>query len=845
MRWSKFFEFIWLFRKTMVGAFVIVLTIAVCASTSKGANPAFDRIRPIAGAAAEALHEGDSLKALSLYTEALVRGQEWSETTDEQILMSEIVGNIIPLRMKLKNENIQRLTLELMIRPGVEAVNREHNTFGGSPEKIPSLDDSDSILTGDSIAERLRLAIDFMASDKLKECEKILIALYTHTWKTGLNTEWRHAVANKLGLLYIKLGTTNHAIDILRANKLDMDMNQKINVEYTETLAYLAMALRQDDTRVMWKCYLETANELAKRQDLNIQPILDDLVRIFQPKEEQYTIKKQIERFIRENDSNLSFLTESQREKRWEKIKGRWSDLKYALLDSAENVTDINACLNAFQYEKQIMLRSAAKTMEVLKESGDEEAITLTDSLIRIRQRLAQSWSYNEDRIKAEYERCQKELLHHHVMNGFEDHLYRMLTAEGIADRLGRNESFVDFGTLETDEGDRYYAILISRNIPTGKIIPLCTVEELDKFMTSTQDEEARRMVEKRYGNGFLFDKLWKPIISEILTYERIYYCPTGILGLIMPDAICREGRYLGEDFEFHILSSADDIDNAHAGTKYIPYKLFSFCAIDYYCERLALIANAQMYGADKKIILPSLERDSDTRFAFSEPDAIPPLHNPEDFDWLQKLCDSKDIPVLIPTGFNASEHAIKYLSGHDIGILNIVTHAFSLPKSIGPLEKPYFGVCHAKTRLNEKINIEILPLYRTGIMLSGAERAWCQRNVIADIEDGIVNGAELSALDFHGVDLLTLIACDTGNGDIDPEEGILGLRRALKLAGCKTLVTTAWNLDKEAGDAYLQEFYFNLLNGTGIPTAHRKAQLELLKRFDNPYYWAVFQLID
>ncbi len=142
-------------------------------------------------------------------------------------------------------------------------------------------------------------------------------------------------------------------------------------------------------------------------------------------------------------------------------------------------------------------------------------------------------------------------------------------------------------------------------------------------------------------------------------------------------------------------------------------------------------------------------------------------------------------------------------------------------------------------------MEIEYLPLFRTGIMLSGAERAWCQRNVISGIEDGVVNGEELASLDFSGVDLLTLIACDTGNGDIDPDEGILGLRRALKLAGCKTIITTAWNLDKEAGDAYLKEFYANLLQGRGISAAHRNAQFELIKRFDIPYYWGVFQLID
>ncbi len=198
-----------------------------------------------------------------------------------------------------------------------------------------------------------------------------------------------------------------------------------------------------------------------------------------------------------------------------------------------------------------------------------------------------------------------------------------------------------------------------------------------------------------------------------------------------------------------------------------------------------------------------------------------------------------------MPTGFNASEHALKYLSGKNVGTLNIVTHAFSMPKTLRPFQKPYFISLDVKSKFNDEMETEYLPLFRTGIMLSGSERAWCRRNEISGMEDGGVNGEELAFLDFRGVELLTLLACDTGNGDIDPEEGILGLRRPLKMGGCKTLITTAWNLDKEAGDAYLYEFYTNLLEGNGISVAHRRAQLELIKRFDKPYYWGVFQLID
>ena len=807
-------------------------------------NAAFDRIRPIVAAASEALEKHDSVRALSLYTEALVIGQEWPKTEEELNLMAETVGKIIVLRSRLKDDPRHRLYLELMVRPGMEAVYRDANTFGGSPERIPALGGEASELPPDSIAKKLRMAVDLMAADRLKECEKLLISLYTHTWKNRFNSEWRHTVANKLGLLYIKLGTCNQAIDILRANKIDMDCYPDINEDYTETLFYLAIALRDDGMKVVDLCYLETANELASRLNINTKPVTDDYARIFSSQQEGQPIGMQIERFIRDNDRNLSFLTESQREKRWEKVRDRWQGIKYALIDSTGSVTDTDACLNAFQYEKQIMLRSASKTMEALRNADDDEAVALTDSLIRIRQKLAKAKRYDDDEHQAEYERCQKQLLHHHIMNDFEAHLYSLLTAREIADRLGSNETFVDFGTLEAEDGERYFAIIISREMPEGRIIPLCTVAELEAFMEQTHDEEARVMVEKRYGVDFLYEKIWKPICDTGLLNELIYHCPTGMLSLIMPEAISRGGRWLGEDFVFHILSSADAIGDAQAGRKYIPEKLYSFCAIDYYCERNALIANANAYGADCTIYPGALGRDTDMMTLFSDPRSIPPLHDPEDFAWLDGLCEAYETPSYTLTGFNASEHALKYLSGREVGTLNIVTHAFSLPKDVS-LRHPYFRTDRVRTQFNDMMEIEVLPLYRTGIMLSGAERAWCSRNVIAGIEDGVVNGEELAALDLHGVDLLTLIACDTGYGDIDPEEGVIGLRRALKMAGCKTLVTTAWNLDKEAGDAYLKEFYRCLMGGSGIPVAHRQAQLELLKRFDNPYYWAVFQLID
>ena len=71
--------------KNNIVLLILLITAPLILSSfiTKPSNPAFDRIRPIIAAADDALQHGDSLKALSFFTEALVRGQEWPETEEE------------------------------------------------------------------------------------------------------------------------------------------------------------------------------------------------------------------------------------------------------------------------------------------------------------------------------------------------------------------------------------------------------------------------------------------------------------------------------------------------------------------------------------------------------------------------------------------------------------------------------------------------------------------------------------------------------------------------------------------------------------------------------------------
>jgi CHAT domain-containing protein/outer membrane protein assembly factor BamB len=114
-------------------------------------------------------------------------------------------------------------------------------------------------------------------------------------------------------------------------------------------------------------------------------------------------------------------------------------------------------------------------------------------------------------------------------------------------------------------------------------------------------------------------------------------------------------------------------------------------------------------------------------------------------------------------------------------------------------------------------------------------------------LNDGIVSALELSALDLTRTQMVVLSACQTGLGEIRNGEGVVGIRRALSIAGAQTQVTTLWSVDDLSTRDLMSAFYSRLTrDGEGRSDALRDAQLSILRskseaRWRDPYYWAAF----
>ena len=172
--------------------------------------------------------------------------------------------------------------------------------------------------------------------------------------------------------------------------------------------------------------------------------------------------------------------------------------------------------------------------------------------------------------------------------------------------------------------------------------------------------------------------------------------------------------------------------------------------------------------------------------------------------------------------------------------LLHIATHGFFLPASLPVSAGAQTGAgSTAQLRLSGQ-HLDN-PLWRSGLALAGAN-TWLRGGELpAEAEDGILYAEDVSGLDLLGTELVVLSACETGLGEVQVGEGVVGLRRAFVLAGARTLVMSLWKVPDQQTQELMEEFYHRLLAGMARADALREAQLTLKEKYPTPLYWGAF----
>ena len=192
---------------------------------------------------------------------------------------------------------------------------------------------------------------------------------------------------------------------------------------------------------------------------------------------------------------------------------------------------------------------------------------------------------------------------------------------------------------------------------------------------------------------------------------------------------------------------------------------------------------------------------------------------------------------------------------------LHLATHGYFAPETLKSVLSSSRAAEQGLSLFTQQDVSGWHPGLLSGIVLAGANQP-----PLPDRDDGVLTALEVTELDLSGVELVALSACETGLGQTDGGEGVLGLQRSFQLAGARTTLASLWKVPDDATQLLMTQFYENLwVKGLPRGEALREAQLTLLReefapgtitvtrgaddpdapagRGLSPFYWAAFVL--
>jgi CHAT domain-containing protein len=189
-------------------------------------------------------------------------------------------------------------------------------------------------------------------------------------------------------------------------------------------------------------------------------------------------------------------------------------------------------------------------------------------------------------------------------------------------------------------------------------------------------------------------------------------------------------------------------------------------------------------------------------------------------------------------TGTRASEPSFKRWAPGS-SLIHLATHGFFLGAACrNPIQEGSgLGAVRGEISLGN-------PLLLSGLALAGANH---RAQAGSEADDGVLTSEEIAAMDLSSARWVVLSACETGIGAIQSGEGVLGLRRAFRLAGAQTIIMSLWKVEDRATLEWMRDLYDGRGHGLSTAKAVQKASLDALKerraegRSTHPFYWGAF----
>ena len=393
---------------------------------------------------------------------------------------------------------------------------------------------------------------------------------------------------------------------------------------------------------------------------------------------------------------------------------------------------------------------------------------------------------------------------------------------------LGTNDIAIEFLNFPiSNDSVMYIALTLRKEYETPKMTVLFEEKQLKEISDTLY-----------YNCKDMTDLVWGPLLPELNGIKNIYFSPTGSLHNIGIEYL--PGM---EGFNLYRLSSTRELvangEKTGRGKNAVLYG-----GLDY---------NASVETLSKKksqtVLNYTFKEHADVRGLGLRGGKEPLKHTKIEVDKIGEELSRAKWVCLLDTATLGTEESFKSLSGRKINCLHISTHGFYYTKEEADNAQYKFML------LNDQMTTtaEDKALTRSGLILSGANHILAGDTLPDNVEDGILTAKEISDVDLRGLDLVVLSACQTGLGDISQGEGVFGLQRGFKKAGANTILMSLWEVNDEATQILMTQFYKNFVAGKSKRQSLQLAQnyLRMYKNekgeqcYNEPKYWAAFILLD
>jgi CHAT domain-containing protein len=662
------------------------------------------------------------------------------------------------------------------------------------------------------------LALLYQQMGKYAEAESIYLSMEKRLGKTS---PMYASMLNNQAALYILMAKEDKVEDLLKRSasiyKSNFGEDNPAFAKATSDLGnfYRYKTRYADAEPLLTRALAIREQSLGNNHPLYVQS-QEDVAILYWKKNE---IAKSYSAYSEVMEKSLNFInqyfppmSEAEKTKYWDILSPRFQRFYNFALE--HNQADKKILTDLYEYQiatKALLLNSTNKVKQSIFKSGDAQLIKDYVSWIDQKEQLARLYAYSKAELKEQkinldsIERAanglEKKLSERSkdFSQGFStqkitfDQVKSVLTdAEAIVEII-RARSFDQ--TLGNNA--KYIALIITKASASPKIVLLENGDQLE----TRYSKYYRNVIQQRLDDQYSYDQYWAKVDPELAGKKIIYVSPDGVYNQLNLNTLKKPGgNYLISTYDLTILGNSKDL-LALKVKKPAPPK------------KNATLLGFPDYGGASINALPGTKVE---------------------IDGIAKLLKASTYQVNLLTQKTASEANLKNVKSPTL--LHIATHGYFL-KDVDQ-QGSAFGV--------QMENANDNPLLRSGIMLANAATT-VSGNAMPNLEsndNGILTAYEAMNLNLSGTSLIVLSACETGLGEVKSGEGVYGLQRAFLVAGAEALVMSLWKVDDAATQQLMTNFYTNWIKSGNKHKAFKDAQLQLMTKFKEPYYWGAFVMM-